>query len=392
MNQTTKVILFSAFCMNLAGFAVISFFAVYLSNTLYFSVVETGTVLSLIALTSSGLPLLTGGLGDKYGYKKLMGFGLLIRGTGFIILAMSESFYFVSCGAALIGVGSACYEPSSRAYFSSVKQEELKKRVFTYLNLSLNAGAIIGPLMGGVLLFVNPSYPFVISGIVFYILFVVQLLLVKRSDYTMSLRPSILISVKHIAKNKKYILYCVAMIFFWFMFSQLTVSIPLHMYNLTSSESYVSLVITVNAITGLMIMIMIKQLFLKMNIYSLLTVGVLTMSFSLLMISLNSSPYWLLICIIVFTIGETFVLPSSDIAISEFTSGQFQGSYFGFFEISFAIGATLGNFTGTYLMKNFSNSMFPWIIFSSVGVINFVLLTILKRTSATSPVMNEEVV
>ncbi|WML48364.1 MFS transporter [Neobacillus sp. PS3-34] len=379
MNQSIKTILISAFCMNLAGFAVLSFLAVYLSHHLLFSVGETGTVLSLMTLSSRGLPIFAGGMGDRYGYKNMMGIGLLIRGSGFILLAFAQSFFFIGIGTTLIGIGSACYEPSSMAFFSSEATGENKKRIFTYLNLSLNGGAIIGPLLGGYLLLLDPSYPFIISGLTFYILFFFQFIIIKPQRKIVRNRNSIVAGVKQIVTNKRFMNYCFAMIFFWFMFAQLTVSIPLHMYNLSKNESLVTIIITVNAVTGLVFMFLFRRLYVKINIFTLLKIGIVTMSCSLFMIVFTSTPYWLLICILFFTIGETLVLPSSDIAISEFTQEKFQGSYYGFFEISFAVGATFGNYAGSFLINQQPSSFIPWIVFSGVGMIGFLLIWLLNK-------------
>jgi MFS family permease len=205
--------------------------------------------------------------------------------------------------------------------------------------------------------------------------------MVAPSEHTVHHRRSFLDGMKHIAKNKTYMLYCFAMIFFWFMFAQLTVSIPLHMYHLTQSERFVTFALTMNAITGFFCMILFRRLFIQINTFKLLKIGIILMALSLLMVSIYSSPYWLLACIVLFTLGETFVLPASDIAISEFSQEAFQGSYFGFFEISFAIGATLGNYAGSYLTNHDSNHTTLWITFFCVGMISFIFIGLLSRNA-----------
>ncbi|UOE53482.1 MDR family MFS transporter [Cytobacillus oceanisediminis] len=376
MNLSTKVTLTSGFFLNFAGFAVFSFLAVYLSNTLELSGWETGTILSLLTLSSRVLPLFTGGMGDKYGYKRIMGIGLLLRGVGFVTLAFSHSFSYVSVAVLLIGIGAACYEPSALAFFSQENNPELRKKTFIYLNLALNGGAIIGPLLGGILLVTNPRFPFLLSASIFFILYIVQLIILPKKENTQgSDSNSILAGVPHILKNKRFLLFCFSMIFFWFMFAQLTVALPLHMFAISNNENLVSLVITINALTGLIFMIIFKKLYIKSSAIFLLVVGTLTMALSLLFISFFPSPLWLILCIIGFTVGETLVLPSSDIAIADFVDDQYNGIYYGFSDLSFAVGATLGNFTGTLLLDIYQpNSFVPWVIFSGIGFLGFFLI------------------
>ncbi|WP_158634054.1 MFS transporter [Radiobacillus deserti] len=381
MTKDIKVTLSSAFLLNFAGFAVFSFLAVYLSNVLHLSTVESGTVLSILTLSSRLLPFITGSIGDKYGFKRAMGIGLILRGLGFTALAFSYNFLSVSLSAFFIGVGAAFYEPSALAYFSKEKNIDLRKKHFIYLNLALNGGAIIGPLLGGVLLLMDPRVPFLISASIFFMLYIVQFITLsngnkeERQDTV-----SFIKGFKQVARNKSFLLFCLSMTFFWFMFAQLTVGIPLHIYNLTNNEGFVSLVITINALTGLILMYFFKNHFIRTSHYTLLITGKITMITSLFFMGIYSNSYWVLFCVIIFTIGETFVLPSSDIAIGDFIEKRYHATFYGFFDLSFAIGATIGNYSGVLLLQRFPNSLIPWFIFSSIGTIGFFTLRSLLKS------------
>ncbi|WP_170289313.1 MFS transporter [Metabacillus lacus] len=376
MNLSTKVTLASGFFLNFAGFAVFSFLAVYLSYTLNLSSWQTGTILTLLTLSSRILPLFTGGLGDKYGYKKMMGIGLLLRGTGFAALAFSDSFGLVSLSVICIGAGAACYEPSALAFISQEPDPQTRKKSFVYLNFALNGGAVIGPLLGGLLLMKNPLLPFLLSASVFFALYLIQMLTlpVKRNAVQAELN-SFLRGIPFIMRDKKFLLFCISMIFFWFMFAQLTVALPLHMFAISQKEGFVSMVLIVNALTGLLFMIIFKHVYMNVSSIRLLSAGTFIMALSLLFVSFFPYPLWILICIMGFTIGETLVLPSSDIAIADFAEERYSGTYYGFSDLSFAVGATVGNYTGTLLLDIFKQYSFvPWIVFSAVGLLGFFLI------------------
>ncbi|RIW31363.1 MFS transporter [Bacillus salacetis] len=378
MTKDIKVTLSSAFLLNFAGFAVFSFLAVYLSNTLHLSAVESGTVLSILTLSSRLLPFITGSIGDKYGFKRAMGIGLILRGLGFTALAFSSNFLSVSLSAFFIGIGAAFYEPSALAYFSNEKNLDLRKKHFIYLNLALNGGAIIGPLLGGVLLLIDPRVPFLISAFIFFMLYIVQFITLSNANKEERQdNVSFIKGFRQVARNKSFLLFCLSMTFFWFMFAQLTVGIPLHIYNLTNNEGFVSLVITINALTGLILMYFLKNHFIRTSHYTLLITGKITMITSLFLMGIYSNSYWVFFCVIIFTIGETFVLPSSDIAVGDFIEKRYHGTFYGFFDLSFAIGATIGNYSGVLLLQRFPNSFIPWLIFSSIGAIGFFTLRLL---------------
>jgi MFS family permease len=73
-------------------------------------------------------------------------------------------------------------------------------------------------------------------------------------------------------------------------------------------------------------------------------------------------------------VGETLVFPSSELAVSDFANQINVGTYFGIFNLSWAIGAMIGSYLGTWLLATFPNTIVPWITFGIIGLIAFILL------------------
>ena len=105
--------------MSFGYFAVYAFLAIYLLTFLHFSAVQVGTVLTVMTITSRVIPLFSGLIADKIGYIIMMIAGLFLRGIGFIALGICSDFYTISISSALIGFGTAFYEPAARAIFGS---------------------------------------------------------------------------------------------------------------------------------------------------------------------------------------------------------------------------------------------------------------------------------
>lgn len=162
------------------------------------------------------------------------------------------------------------------------------------------------------------------------------------------------------------------------MFTQLTVALPLHMKNISNSNQLATLVITINAITGVIFMELFRKLFHTYNTLSIIKYGILFMGISFLLIPLFQHPYWLFICVILFTIGETLVLPNADIAIANYSNETYTATYFGFYQLSLAFGFIIGNYTGTSFTSNLSGMYTPWLIFGGIGLIGFISLHILN--------------
>lgn len=377
-----RFVLFSSFFMTLGHFAVMAFLAIYLSNSLHFSAMQVGTILTALTITSRIFPLCTGILADRIGYITMMIIGMILRGIGFLSLGIFSGFHAIMLATIFIGFGTAFYEPSARAVFGS-QPAHIRKDTFTYLNLFLNGGAIIGPIAGSILLQWNPLYPFIFTGSLILVLAFLFFLL--RSHFHVTVyETQLLTGLKAAGQNKTFLSFSLIMVFFYTMFTQLTVALPLHMNNISHDQNLVGLVITVNAITGFLFMIVFKYLFKKYHALSLVKYGVLLMGLSFLLIPFSFHPYWLLVCVILFTIGETLVLPNADIAVANFSNEQYTATYFGFFQLSLAIGFTIGNYTGTFFTKYWQDMNLPWILFGLLGIVGFSLLHFLYRTVKTN--------
>lgn len=374
-----KVLLGSAFLMNAGTFMVIPFLVVYLSMNLEFNPWQVGTVLSANLFLGRLLPFFTGLIGDKFSHRVTLIFGILIRGFGFIGYGFFDTFSGLLLASAMVGIGGALYDPSIMTIFANQKPEERKKSL-TFLNQSLNAGAVLGPMFAAGLLFFNPTIPFLISGLIL-ILIAITLMYKLESIETTKSSTNLLESIKQILGNKAYIKYLLVMMLYWIAFSQLSVSIPLYVYNLTGDSKLISTVYIVNGISGLLFMFFLRQLFINHQALSLIKIGLLITSVSLIALPLFMNIPWLLLVIIVFTLGETLILPSSDIAIADFSNEKNTGGYYGLFELSFAGGTIIGTYMGILLVNQ--NSIYPWLIYGIVCLIAFVLIQLLLSNNQT---------
>ncbi|MGN4425182.1 MDR family MFS transporter [Bacillus cereus group sp. MYBK30-1] len=381
-SMPIRFMLISSFFMAFGYFAVYAFLTIYLLNFLHFSAVQVGTVLTIMTITSRVIPLFSGLIADKIGYIFMMIAGLFLRGIGFIFLGICSDFYTISISSALIGFGTAFYEPAARAIFGS-QPTHMRKSLFTYLNLSFNCGAIIGPIAGGFLLLLDPIYAFALAGFLM-LLFALIFYFLKNHFQVSTENTSITLGIQAILQNKNFLLFSLIMIFFYIMFTQLTVALPLHMKNISHSNQLATLVITINAITGVIFMILFRKIFHKYNTLSIIKYGVLLMGISFSLIPLFQHPYWLFICVILFTIGETLVLPNADIAIANHSNESYTATYFGFYQLSLAFGFIIGNYTGTWFTSNLQKTFVPWVIFGVCGLIGFLSLHGLNKKKLIS--------
>lgn len=378
MNFSARILLFATFLMNLGTFAVYTFLAIYLSNILQFSALQVGSILTVLMLTSRILPFFCGSFADIIGYPNSMMYGMIVRALGFFSFSFASSFEGTIVSAALTGLGTALYEPAVGAFFSQQDEKE-QKRLFTYFNQSLNAGAIVGPLAGGILIQIGASLPFLFGSVIYLI--VSLLIFAYRRQLTVKTfsNNSIKNNMVNTLKDKSFLYFNFTMILFWVMYSQLTVMFPLMMYKITHSQADVSFLVTTNSVCGLLIMFLLRRLFEIHEPMILIIRGMIIMAVGLFFTWIFPDKWWLMFCVILFTIGETLVLPASDIKVSLYSRGKASGSYFGLSKISFGIGASIGSFFGPILFELDKWDGLPWLLISLLGLFGSLLMAYLKQ-------------
>ena len=376
-----RILLAAVLFMNMGSFMIMPFFAIYLTDNLHFSSLELGTVLTIILISQRGLSIITGFIGDRGNHTIHVLLGVIVRGLGFWLLIYAENFWFVVLSSFCIGLGGALFDPSITAFFASQK-EELRKKTFTYFNQMLNAGVIIGPAIGALLVEVNPKYPFAIAGISMMMLAFAVFVYRKQYPDTIKDNKNLSESVKYAFSNTLFLAFIGVMILFWIMFAQLNISFPIKAYALSGNKELVSSIFIVNGISGLIFMFFLRKLFIKLNPLIMVKVGVLIMGTAIAMIPFIPSIYWMLCCIFLYTFGETLALPGGEMAVAQFSNNRPAGLYFGIFQTSWALGGSIGNYFGAWLNK-YNHTYWAWFIYFLIGILAFILFHLIHSKMET---------
>lgn len=163
VSREVRILLLGQFFMNVSTFTAFSLMAVYMSQHLKFSATEIGTVLTIYLISARALPIVTGPLADRFGFRALMVQGLAVRALGFLGFALFSNPILIASTALAIGLGTALYQSAVYGIFGR-QSTTIVARIFVLNNLLLNLGAVVGPLLGAGLLILDPVYPFYASS------------------------------------------------------------------------------------------------------------------------------------------------------------------------------------------------------------------------------------
>jgi dipeptide/tripeptide permease len=72
---------------------------------------EKGTILAAWAAMQSWLPTFSGGLSDRYGYKRTLFAAVVLKSSGYALMAMAEGFWPMLLGTQVLAAGTGIFKP-----------------------------------------------------------------------------------------------------------------------------------------------------------------------------------------------------------------------------------------------------------------------------------------
>ncbi len=131
-------------------------------------ITEMSVVVAAFTFVSKAGNVLVGGVVNKLGIKNSLIVGLWGSALLLTMLALIQSYTFIFVIVLLLGISLSLYNVSLKTHISLLGEDE-RLRAFALLNIAVNVGASIGPLLGGWLLDWN-SVGIIIAAIVCYVL------------------------------------------------------------------------------------------------------------------------------------------------------------------------------------------------------------------------------
>ncbi|MFI0723591.1 MFS transporter [Streptomyces sp. NPDC021224] len=375
LPRAVKLALGSVFVMNAATYVAFPLLAVKLSTVDHATTAQTGVALTVFLLAARLIPVLAGPLADRYDPRLVMGSGAVARGVGFIGLGLCDGQGLLLVAAFLAGAG-AIYEAPASALLAA-QPEPIRSRAFVLENALLNAGVIGGPALAAALLVMGTRAPFVASGV----LFVLMVGVVRQMGAPDGAavgggagadggpgepEHSVLGHVKAVLRNRAFVAFWVLMLPWWFLFTQLGVAVPLRSEALAGT-GWISVLYLGNGVTGMVGIGFVKALSDRLGARAMPAFGYLMVALGFGSAMFSRSPWWLLGCVVVYTVGETAILFSTQLILASFAHGSTRASYFGIYAGSWALGGTFGNFFGSRVASDPLSST-PWLVFGGVGL------------------------
>lgn len=130
--------------------------ALYLTDArerggLGFSVEDAGLITGIVMFLLYLMPVVTGALADRYGYKKLFVIAYGIMTPAYWLLGKYDTFTTFLFGFLLLAVGAAIFKPVVVGTVARTSNEKNSQLAFGIFYMIVNIGGFVGPFVSGLL-------------------------------------------------------------------------------------------------------------------------------------------------------------------------------------------------------------------------------------------------
>lgn len=99
------------------------------------------------AAAQSIVPIFTGGLSDRYGYKRTIALSTVLKISGYLVMAFFHSYAGFFAGAMLLATGTAVFKPGIQGTLVKATSRQNSSMAWGIFYQTVNIGGWIGPLI-----------------------------------------------------------------------------------------------------------------------------------------------------------------------------------------------------------------------------------------------------
>ena len=326
-----------------AYYGIFNLLALYLTNSpetgaLGFSQVEKGLIMGIVNAILYFLPVITGSIADKFGYKKVLIVAFLILTTGYYFMGQVTTFSAVFIAFFYVAIGAALFKPIISATIAKTTNAENASLGFGIFYTIINFGGLIGPFLASGLRETSWNYIFIMSSAAILVNLVIVLFFFREperkenSDPLLKSIGDVFRNIFEVLKDIRFTVFLLIIIGSWTVFWQYFYSLPVFIdqwvdthamyeffYRISpglakaiGTESGVILAekfIAMDAFFIVVFQVIISTLIARIRPLHSMIAGILINTLGLTLGVLTRNPFIVLLSIFIFSVGEMAFSP-----------------------------------------------------------------------------------
>ena len=402
-----------------AWYGFFMLFANYLTKSsdiggLEFSQNQKGLIMGIGTGILYFLPVITGAIADKWGYKKVLILSFFIYASAFIVMPMFDTFTGVFLIYLYLAVGAALFKPVISATVAKTTTNETSSIGFGIFYMMVNIGSFFGPLL--TLAFKDTSYElvFYISAAIISVNFILILFYKepKREEVKESLGETISQVFKNIITvlvDFKFVLFLIIAAGFWTMYLQLFFMLPVFIEQWVDTSSWFNyfsanipfiaetytignqmdpeFITNFDAMFIILFQVLISSIIMRWKALNVMMTGFMISTIGLCLTLMTQNPIFIVSSLFIFAIGEMTASPKITEYIGRIAPADKKALYMGYSFIPMFLGNIMAGIISGYVYQKTSDLVS--FVREEAAIINLKLPEELSQNEELAALANE---
>jgi dipeptide/tripeptide permease len=388
-------------------YGMMSILSVYMTDQLNFSKESVGVIKSTIQPLLYILPILSGAIGERFGYRKTLTFAFIFLGLGYFLTSQTTEYVTVFASLIIMAVGAGAFKPMISGTIARETDESNSTLGFGIFYWSINLGAFLFPLI--LVPYIKNTfgweYVMLASAIGTASMLIPTFLVYKEPK-----KPENTKTVYEVLKGAVLVLTDVRFIGliviysgFWILYFQMFDSVLWYVQayvDATSVDNFVNGIFSavginlnwkfdiehvtvINAGTIILLQILVSNIVKHTKALPTMIAGIAMGTIGMAILAINTNIWVFILGIVIFSIGEMTAHPKFISYVGLIAPDDKKALYLGYAFLYGVLGSFIGGILGANLYVHFVDNLNQpstlWIIFSMIGVVTIIGLILYNK-------------
>lgn len=392
-------------------YGMMSILSVYMTDQLNFSKESVGVIKSTIQPLLYILPILSGAIGDRFGYRRTLTFAFIFLGLGYFLTSQTTEYALVFASLVIMGIGAGAFKPMISGTIARETNESNSTLGFGIFYWSINLGAFLFPLI--LVPYIKNTfgwqYVMVASAIATTSMLIPTLLFYKEPKKPESTKnlPEVFKGMVMVLTDFKFIGLIIIYSGFWILYFQMFDSVLWYVQEYVikpggaaSLNTFVSRLLStfglnmnwqfdvehvtvINAGTIILLQIIVSNIVKNTKALPTMIAGISMGTIGMAVLAVSTDIWVFIIGIVVFSIGEMTAHPKFISYVGLIAPEDKKALYLGYAFLYGVLGSSIGGILGANLYVHFVDNLNQpstlWITFSLIGVVTIIGLLLYNK-------------
>jgi len=388
-------------------YGMMSILSVYMTDQLSFSKESVGVIKSTIQPLLYILPILSGAIGERFGYRKTLIFAFIFLGLGYFLTSQTTEYAMVFASLIIMAVGAGAFKPMISGTIARETNETNSTLGFGIFYWSINLGAFLFPLI--LVPFIKSTfgwqYVMLASAIGTASMLIPTLLVYKEPKKPENTKTigEVLKGAVMVLTDVRFIGLIVIYSGFWILYFQMFDSVLWYVQkyvDATSVNNFVNGVFggvgielnwkfdiehvtVINAGTIILLQIVVSNIVKHTKALPTMIAGIAMGTIGMAILAINTNIWVFIIGIVIFSIGEMTAHPKFISYVGLIAPEDKKALYLGYAFLYGVLGSFIGGILGANLYVHFVDNLNQpstlWVIFSMIGVVTIIGLILYNK-------------